>query len=174
MPYMGPDVRYDRPMRWTGLAWAAACVALVTCVAAAAGAAGAPATGGKASPVPGCTCAEARRTDGWCEVHRAGYVAKVRIPSRLLYDTLDAHGHDLDLSTFTCTACREAIRTEGFCEEHRNGFVRKQAYFSRLTYEMARGERLNPDRIDCHACRKHAKRLGWCDRDGRGIPGTDC
>jgi hypothetical protein len=57
----------------------------------------------------------------------------VAIPSRLLYDTMDAHGHTLDLSTFTCPSCRGAIDADGSCDEHRIGFVRKQAYYSRLT-----------------------------------------
>jgi len=134
-------------------------------------AADAPATAA-ATPAPGCTCAEARLTDGWCGAHLVGYVAMVRIPSRLVYDALDAHGHDLDLGTFTCPACRKAIEMDGYCDEHRTGFVRRQAYFSRLTYEMARGARVDPARLDCAACRRYAASLGWCARDGRGMIGV--
>jgi len=117
-------------------------------------------------------CAEARRTDGWCERRGAGYVASVEIRSRLLYDTLDAHGHVLDLSTFTCPSCRKAIETEGFCEEHRTGFVRKQAYFSRLTYEMARGKRIDPVALRCADCRRNAATTGWCVKDATGMIGN--
>jgi hypothetical protein len=121
---------------------------------------------------PACTCPQARLTDGWCDVHHVGYVAMVRIPSRLLYDTLDAHGHLLDLSTFTCPACRQAIDDDGFCAEHRIGFVRRQAYYSRLTYEMARGERIKPEAIACRACRAHVDSPGWCDRHRLGMIGN--
>jgi len=124
------------------------------------------------SPEQPCTCAEARLADGWCGTHRVGYVAMVRIPSRLVYDALDAHGHVLDLDTFTCPACRKAIDAGGFCDEHHTGFVRKEAYFSRLTYEMARGERLDPAGIACPACRRNSASLGWCARDGRGMVGV--
>jgi hypothetical protein len=121
---------------------------------------------------PECTCPQARLTDGWCDVHHVGYVAMVRIPSRLLYDTLDAHGHVLDLSTFTCPGCRKAIDGDGFCEEHRIGFVRKQAYFSRLTYEIARGERLRPEAVACPVCRADMERTGWCDKHRVGWIGN--
>ena len=117
-------------------------------------------------------CAEARRGDGWCEARGAGYVANVEIRSRLLYDALDAHGHLLDLSTFTCPACRRAIDESGFCEEHRTGFVRRQAYFSRLTYEMARGERIDPARLRCADCRRDAATTGWCAKHRTGMIGN--
>ena len=119
-----------------------------------------------------CTCPEAKLRDGWCDTHETGYVAMVAIPSRLLYDTMDAHGHTLDLSTFTCPSCRKAIDADGFCDEHRIGFVRKQAYYSRLTYEMARGTRVDPQAIACPACRKHVTSPGWCDKDGVGMIGN--
>jgi hypothetical protein len=120
---------------------------------------------------PACTCPQARLTDGWCDVHHVGYVAMVRIPSSLLYDTLDAHGHLLDLSTFTCPTCRKAIDEEGFCEQHRTGFVKKMAYFSRLTYEMARGERIDPAKVHCSECRRNAETTGWCARHRTGMIG---
>jgi hypothetical protein len=124
---------------------------------------------GAAAPDP---CAEARRVDGWCEREGLGYVANVAIRSRLLYDALDAHGHVLDLSTFTCPTCKEAIATGGFCEEHRTGFVKKQAYFSRLTYEMARGERVDPARLRCPDCRRNAETTGWCAKHRTGMIGN--
>lgn len=125
-----------------------------------------------AAPTTACTCAAARLADGWCDVHQVGYVAMVRIPSRLVHDALDAHGHLLDLGTFTCPACRKAIDLDGFCDEHRTGFVRGEAYFSRLTYEMARGERVDPKRIECPVCRRNVDQPGWCPKDGRGMIGN--
>lgn len=118
-------------------------------------------------------CAEAWRIDGWCEARGAGYVAGVVIPSRLLYETLDAHGHVLDLDTFTCPSCRKAIDTDGFCEEHRIGFVKKLAYFSRLTYEIGRGERVLPKDFRCADCRRHAEAgSGWCAKHRTGMVGS--
>ena len=121
---------------------------------------------------PECTCATARDTNGWCEVHHAGYVASVRITSRLLYDALDAHGHTLDLGTFTCVSCRKAIETDGFCDRDSVGFVKGQVYLSRLTYELARGERMDPSTIKCKVCRANALSQGWCDRCKLGMVGN--
>lgn len=118
-----------------------------------------------------CTCATAKDMNGWCERHGFGYVASVKIKSRLLYDTMDAHGHTLDLSIFECGACQKAIASDGFCEEHRIGFLRKQAYFSRLTYELARGELRKPARIVCPVCRKNARGQGWCETCQTGMIG---
>lgn len=118
---------------------------------------------------PDAACPRARLTDGWCEEEHVGYVANVAIRSRLLWDAMDAHGHVLDLSTFTCPTCRKAIDDEGFCERHRTGFVRRQAYFSRLTYEMARGERIDPATLRCAECRRHAETTGWCEKHRLGM-----
>ena len=117
-----------------------------------------------AAPTPSCTCATARAENGWCEAHELGFVASVEIHSRLLYDTMDAHGHVLDLTTFKCDTCKAAIATSGFCPQHRIGFVKGLAYFSRLTYELARGERRDIAAISCPTCRKNAVSLGWCDK----------
>ena len=119
-----------------------------------------------------CTCAAAKVTNGWCEAHGIGYVALVPIRSRMLYETLDAHGHTLDLGTFQCPSCKKAIESDGFCVEHRVGFVKKQAYFSRLTYELARGESRDPATITCPVCRKNAESHGWCSKCKLGMVGT--
>jgi len=118
-----------------------------------------------------CTCVAARMTNGWCSLHEVGYVGSVRIRSSILYETLDAHGHAVDLSTFTCESCRKAISEEGFCEKDRIGFVDDLAYFSRLTYELARGYLTDPESLDCPVCRKNSETLGWCDADSRGMVG---
>jgi len=121
---------------------------------------------------PACTCATARLDNGWCEAHAVGWVAGVEIHSRLLYDAMDAHGHTLDLTTFTCESCRKAIDTDGFCPLHHIGFVHRQAWFSRLTYELARGEKRDAGAIACPRCRKNAASLGWCDKDHIGMVGS--
>jgi len=125
-------------------------------------------------PVPSpmsCTCATAKVEHGWCDAHGVGYVASIEIRSKLLYETLDAHGHTLDLSTFECASCQKAIASDGFCEEHRVGFVRRQVYFSRLTYELARGQTRDPATLTCPVCRKNAETLGWCEKCAVGMVG---
>jgi hypothetical protein len=118
-----------------------------------------------------CSCATARETNGWCAVHELGYVAGVKVTSRWLYETIDAHGHQLDLSTFACPSCRTAIATDGFCDIHRVGFVEKQAYYSLLTYELGKAE-VRPDgSITCPTCRKNAATHGWCAKSGVGMIG---
>jgi len=124
------------------------------------------------SPQAPCTCEAARLDTGWCDRHGVGYVAAIPIRSRMLYETLDAHGHTLDPNAFTCEVCREAIRSDGFCARDRIGFVGTLAYFSRLTYELARGERRPPGTMDCPVCRKNAESHGWCDTCRVGMIGA--
>ena len=116
-------------------------------------------------------CAEARHANGWCEATDTGYVGGLPLRSKMLWETMDAHGHELDLTTFQCTNCKQAIRTGGFCELHRIGFVHDLAYFSRLTYELARGEAIDPAKLDCPVCRRNAATHGWCDEHRVGLAG---
>jgi hypothetical protein len=124
------------------------------------------------APEAACTCEAARLDTGWCELHDVGYVASIPIRSRVLYETLDAHGHTLDLDAFRCESCKEAIRTDGFCERDRIGFIERQAYFSRLTYELARGEKRPPETTACPVCRENAGSHGWCETHGVGMIGA--
>ena len=118
-----------------------------------------------------CTCTTTRATNGWCPVHAFGYVGGVKVTSRWLYEAADAHGHQVDTSTFSCERCKDAIATNGFCSAHRIGFVNKLAYFSRLTYELAKGE-IRPVRsIACATCRKNSESFGWCARSKVGMVG---
>lgn len=114
--------------------------------------------------LPECTCTTARDANGWCEQHQVGYVGGIPIRSRLVFETMDAHGHVVDLSTFHCETCQKAILTDGYCEGNSVGFVKKLAYFSRLTYELARGERAPRADITCRVCRKNSESQGWCER----------
>jgi hypothetical protein len=122
-------------------------------------------------PQDRCVCATSRVTNGWCAIHGFGYVGGLKIESAWLYEALDAHGHDLDLSTFACPACKKAIASDGYCEEHRIGFVRRQAYFSKLTYETAKAEPKDVAALGCPVCRKNAEDHGWCGKDKLGLVG---
>jgi len=118
-----------------------------------------------------CACATSRENNGWCPVHEFGYVGGVKVTSRWLYEAADAHGHDVDISTFNCPTCRSAIATNGFCETHRIGFIEKRAYFSRLTYELGRGDVRQASSITCPRCRKNSETYGWCAKSGVGMVG---
>jgi len=130
-----------------------------------------PAAGEEKRPGPPCTCIAAQAINGWCDLHGIGYVASIPIRWRMVYDTLDAHGHQVDLTTFDCPSCRKAIQAEGFCEEHGIGFVNRLAYFSRLTYELARAVYVDPAGIECPLCRNNASTAGWCREHGVGMVG---
>ena len=132
--------------------------------------AGFPST--KPDPSAPCTCGEAKGMSGWCERHGVGYVGDVKIRSWLLYETMDAHGHTIDMANFQCLECLEAFDSDGFCEEHKIGFVGKKAYFSRLTFELARAEKRDPTKIVCPVCRKNARGHGWCEAHQIGMVGN--
>jgi hypothetical protein len=125
----------------------------------------APASGGA------CTCPVIQELDGWCEVHAIGYIAGLEIHSQLLFEVLDAHGHEVDLDSFDCPGCRRAIETTGFCEEHRIGFVRGLAYFSKLTFLVARARSNGGAGAPCPACKTIAAAGGWCEACGVGFAG---
>ncbi len=119
--------------------------------------------GPPSSAEPTCRCAEARLSNGWCEAHAVGYVAGVAVENAFLFEALDAHGHDVDPTSFTCPDCQEAIETDGFCAVHRIGFVDGQAYFSKLTYLLARAKIRRPAELQCPACRLNSEGHGWCE-----------
>lgn len=120
----------------------------------------------------GCVCETAGQQDAWCEEHQVGYLASIPIPSSWLFETMDAHGHDLDLDSFDCDICRQAIRTDGFCAEHRVGFVKGKVYFSRLTHVVAQGQRTSVAGIECPVCRQNSADVGWCETHGVGMIGN--
>jgi len=101
-----------------------------------------------------------------------GYVAGLRISSKMLYETPDNHGHDVDLSVFKCESCQRAAKTDGFCEKCQFGFIRKQVYFSAFTYQIAKGAPRNPWEISCPACQRNMVEGGWCDSCGVGMIGN--
>ena len=89
----------------------------------------------------GCTCALERTRNGWCESCGVGWVDQTMVRSKLVYETLDLHGHDIDARSLPCERCREAVETDGFCEKCGRGFLGGRAYLSSLSYHLARGER---------------------------------
>jgi len=119
-----------------------------------------------------CTCAAAKIKNGWCALCKVGYVAGIRIGSEMLFDALDAHGHDVDPQRIQCRSCQTALDNDGYCEPCRMGFVRKQAYLSRLTYILARGETLDAGTSACATCKANAARYGWCDACKAGMLGN--
>ena len=106
---------------------------------------------------------------GWCDRHGIGYVADVEIRSSFLYETMDAHGHPIEIDNLQGPECRKAFHPDGFCEADKIGFVGKKAYFSRLTFELARADTIEPGKIACSACRKNARGHGWCEAHQLGM-----
>ncbi|MCA9256510.1 MAG: hypothetical protein KDA33_12770 [Phycisphaerales bacterium] len=120
----------------------------------------------------GCaTCAQARKVHGWCDACAVGYVAGLPIKSRLLYDTMDAHGHQLQVDRMPCEGCRRLAKTGGFCDANHIGWRNGEAYFSRLTYELSGAYYMAPSQIACRTCRDNADGAGWCDACGYGMIG---
>jgi len=121
---------------------------------------------------PQCRCADAKLNSQWCEVCKVGFVGGVRIPSAMLFETLDAHGHDVNRDAIGCPNCRAMIKVDGFCDACGIGFNGGQAYVSRLTYHLARGEPLDVAGLSCPTCRVNAEKFGWCDKCDVGMVGN--
>ena len=80
-----------------------------------------------------CTCDVAKLKGGWCSKCETGYLAGVPIKSELLFEELDAHGHDIDPRAIRCGICKEAMKSNSYCDQCRIGWIDKKAYMSRLT-----------------------------------------
>lgn len=129
--------------------------------------------GCKPAAPPACaTCARAKLKNQWCEACKVGYVAGVPIKCKTLFEGLDAHGHEVVISSIKCPTCQAAIASDGFCEKCRIGWYRRQAYFSRLTYHLAKGTPRDASTIRCAVCRKNAEKYGWCEMCGVGMIGN--
>jgi len=126
---------------------------------------------GSSAEETACACADARATNGWCDTCDIGYVADVAIRSRYLWETLDAHGHKLNLDNLGCARCTSAVASDGFCPDSRIGFLDGEAYFSRLTWLLAKSERQKPSTLDCATCRQNPQGAGWCERHSVGRVG---
>ena len=126
-----------------------------------------------------CNCPEGKYRSIWCVPHRVGYVAAVEIRSKVLFEALDAHGHEIDLDSLECAACRFALEHDAFCGDNRMGFVDRKAYFSKLSWLLAKGEPVNPDAPACAVCSADTrpKELpltgdGWCNACEAGVIGN--
>lgn len=117
-----------------------------------------------------CGCAEARLQNGWCDSCAVGYVAGFPMRCPMLWETLDAHGHDIDPKSMECGECQAALATDGFCKKHRWGFIRKQLYYSRLTYLLGLGT--VTEKVDCEQCRVPESGHVWCSKCSRGFVGN--
>jgi hypothetical protein len=118
-----------------------------------------------------CICARAKVHDGWCDPCGFGFVAGLKIPSKLLFTVID-HGHDLDPSFVRCDSCRNAMETDGFCDKCNMGFFKKKLYLSPFTHFLALSDRVQPDQIKCQTCLKNMEEGGWCDACKRGVFGN--
>lgn len=119
-----------------------------------------------------CTCEKAKITNGWCGRCRVGYAASLKIPSALLYEALDMHGHDIKPSSFPCPTCQTSLRTDGYCEKCRIGFIGGLAYMTRLTYLLAQGTAVDAKKLTCVTCLDHLTQGGWCEDCEIGIVGN--
>lgn len=118
------------------------------------------------------SCDVARIMNTWCDRCGVGYIAGAAIPSRPLFDALDAHGHDVVPELISCETCRPLIVTGGYCERCRFGWVNGMAYLSRLTYYIARGEPRDLRGLPCRTCRANTQKHGWCAACNRGMVGN--
>jgi hypothetical protein len=118
------------------------------------------ATAASSAAGPECTCDVAEIEGG------------VPIESALLFEVLDAHGHDIALEAVTCPTCRAAVESDGFCETCGIGWIGGRAYMSRLTYHIFKGQTVPLGALACPTCRANAARSGWCERHGVGMIGN--
>ena len=118
-----------------------------------------------------CVCDTARIENGWCGKCDKGFIAGMLIPSGMLYDEIDPHGHDIQKERIECKSCQTAIARDGYCDTCHVGFVNELAYMSKLTYCLARGTIIRTDENSCKACRLGAGRPSWCGACKRGFLG---
>ena len=119
-----------------------------------------------------CTNILAKVNNGWCNECELGYVAGVTINSQMLFEALDAHGHEIGPKGVQCRSCRQAIQIDGYCDRDQIGWVNQQAYFSTLTYRLAKGQSKDISKISCPLCRANAQTQGWCDSCQVGMVGN--
>lgn len=119
-----------------------------------------------------CHCESFKINNGWCGHCKIGFVASIPVPSYLLFETLDAHGHQVDPKSIKCSSCVTAMATGGFCDRCQMGFVKGLAYVSRLTYHLAKGQARDVAKLECATCRTHSDRHGWCAECKTGMVGN--
>ncbi len=118
-----------------------------------------------------CTCEKATVYDGWCDPCGFGWIAGLKIPSKLLFTTID-HGHEVGENVLRCESCRQAVKSDGFCDLCKTGFHKGKIYFSPFTHQLAKGVRVTPGEISCEICLRNMEEGGWCENCKRGIFGN--
>lgn len=119
-----------------------------------------------------CLCPIVKIYGGWCDACNMGYIAGLKVPSKMLFEVLHNHGHDVNRRFMTCDSCRKEIDVDGFCEKCRIGYLEEQAYFSMLAYQLARGKAKRPEQITCETCKKNVEKPGWCEMCQVGMLGN--
>jgi hypothetical protein len=119
-----------------------------------------------------CTCPSASLHNAWCRRCNTGYIAGHQVQSALLFETVDPHGHEIDVSAMECESCKRATVSRGYCTACNVGFVDGMAYFTRLTYGLAQGVPVQVDSLECVRCRSFMDSTGWCDVCDRGVVGN--
>jgi len=119
-----------------------------------------------------CVCEKAKVENGWCGMHKRGYIAGLLIPSAMLFEEIDPHGHEIDVSAISCASCRAAQPASGYCSKCNIGFVGNRAYMSKLTWLLAKAEPIRREAVSCPTCRSNTERYGWCDKCHVGFVGS--
>lgn len=118
-----------------------------------------------------CLCDKAKTHDVWCDVCGFGWIAGLKIPSKLLFTTID-HGHDINLDLMRCESCKKAAKIDGFCPLCRYGYYKNKLYLSPFTHFLATGTRISRSEISCPTCLRNMDEGGWCETCKRGIFGN--
>ncbi len=119
-----------------------------------------------------CVCDQAIRVNGWCDHCRRGFVGGVTVASELFFETIDPHGHEIDITQHPCTECQTLYASDGFCDSCRIGWSRGKAFMTRLTWLLARGRSLDVLSTPCDECREAVGgEPRWCDSCAHGICG---
>ncbi|MAB78617.1 MAG: hypothetical protein CMJ89_04615 [Planctomycetes bacterium] len=117
-----------------------------------------PSSDGQASEV--ASCADVHCLDGWCDSCSVGFIAGTEVSSKLVFDALDAHGHEYESESIDCESCQEAITTSDYCLDCSRGYWEGKAYFSVLSYQIAKAERgVEPG---CAGCKAAVDEARWC------------
>ncbi len=112
-----------------------------------------------------CTCEENQRAAGWCGPCATGYVAGQEVRSATLFEAIDTHGHEVDVSSLECPGCKTAASRNDICATCDRGIVDGRIYASKLSYYLALGEAKNAAEIAAAAHEYELLRLALTDID---------
>ncbi len=125
------------------------------------------------------TCRKALETDGYCKVHRMGFVHGEAFLSPLTYHL--ARARSIDPRTITCKDCRKHTQGIGWCEKDKVGIAGTFAVDDRQEFdELARDYALLLAAVErssqCETCAGAMITNGYCAvhrvqyRDGAQVP----